>query len=147
MTIWQNNKSRGLSHFNSLEVCFNKSTICFQCMGRYTSKTAGWNYFPKPDAANKRKTSDSFSFLGKNHTFLQLRAFDLVTLRTSRLIGSCLFFPPLEFTSCPMSHPITVNQLGLESRVQSGWQISVASLSFHQAFCCPCRWNWRMCRS
>lgn len=53
-----------LSHFNSLEVWFNKSTICFHCRGRYTWKTAGWNYFPKPDAANKRKSSNSFSFLG-----------------------------------------------------------------------------------
>lgn len=48
---------------------------------------------------------------------------------------------PLLFGSCPVSHPISVNQPGPESKVQTGWQVYAASFSFHQAFCCPCKWK------
>lgn len=54
---------------------------------------------------------------------------------------------PLVFGSCLVLHPICVNQPGPESEVQSEWQVSAASFSFHQAFCSPCRWTCSMCKT
>lgn len=118
---------RGL--FKYLEVWFKKIAISLflyvECMANYPWKTAGWEYFPKPDATNQRKTHHSlavfFSFCFNHiHTFLQRPAH----FRFGRIehIGADwqLTVVPFLFASYSVSHPISVNQPRPESQVQSG---------------------------
>lgn len=67
-----------------------------ECMGSYSWKTAGWEYFPKPDAMNQRKTSNSLARFSLSvsitftHFYSRTHLFVLVALSTSRLIVSWL---------------------------------------------------------